>query len=87
MVVSHADHLYHLQSGSLFFLGYCLFQVPGAIYAQKNSVKKLIFISLILWGLCAAATGMVSNIPALMVLRLVLARLRGFRALKNIFVA
>jgi sugar phosphate permease len=58
--------------GSLFFLGYCLFQVPGAIYAQKNSVKKLIFISLILWGLCAAATGMVSNIPALMVLRLVL---------------
>ncbi|MDE1179352.1 MFS transporter [Paraburkholderia sp.] len=58
--------------GSLFFLGYCLFQVPGAIYAQKNSVKKLIFFSLILWGLCAAATGMVSNIPMLMVLRFVL---------------
>jgi sugar phosphate permease len=58
--------------GSLFFLGYCLFQVPGAIYAQKNSVKKLIFASLILWGVCAAATGMVSNIPMLMVLRFVL---------------
>lgn len=58
--------------GSLFFLGYCLFQVPGAIYAQRNSVKKLIFFSLILWGLCAAATGMVSNIPMLMVLRFVL---------------
>ncbi|WP_322040188.1 MFS transporter [Burkholderia diffusa] len=58
--------------GSLFFLGYCLFQVPGAIYAQRNSVKKLIFVSLILWGLCAAATGMVSNIPMLMVLRFVL---------------
>ncbi|MFT4065531.1 MFS transporter [Paraburkholderia sp.] len=58
--------------GSLFFLGYCLFQVPGAIYAQRNSVKKLIFISLILWGLCAAATGMVSNIPMLMALRFVL---------------
>ncbi|MDR5763199.1 MFS transporter [Caballeronia sp. LZ035] len=58
--------------GSLFFLGYCLFQVPGAIYAQKNSVKKLIFASLILWGLCAAATGMVSNIPTLMALRFVL---------------
>ncbi|WP_277185752.1 MFS transporter, partial [Caballeronia sp. BR00000012568055] len=52
--------------------GYCLFQVPGAIYAQKNSVKKLIFASLILWGVCAAATGMVSNIPMLMVLRFVL---------------
>ncbi len=58
--------------GSLFFLGYCLFQVPGAIYAQRNSVKKLIFASLILWGLCAAATGMVSNIPMLMALRFVL---------------
>ncbi|SAL79442.1 major facilitator family transporter [Caballeronia terrestris] len=58
--------------GSLFFLGYCLFQVPGAIYAQRNSVKKLIFFSLILWGLCAAATGMVSNIPMLMVLRFML---------------
>ncbi|TCW79524.1 MFS transporter [Burkholderia sp. SRS-46] len=58
--------------GSLFFLGYCLFQVPGAIYAQRNSVKKLIFVSLILWGLCAAATGLVSNIPMLMVLRFVL---------------
>ncbi|BAN26467.1 MFS transporter [Caballeronia insecticola] len=58
--------------GSLFFLGYCLFQVPGAIYAQKNSVKKLIFVSLILWGVCACATGMVSNIPMLMVLRFML---------------
>ncbi|MDR5733335.1 MFS transporter [Caballeronia sp. LZ025] len=58
--------------GSLFFLGYCLFQVPGAIYAQKNSVKKLIFASLILWGVCAAATGMVSNIPMLMALRFIL---------------
>jgi sugar phosphate permease len=58
--------------GSLFFLGYCLFQVPGAIYAQKNSVKKLIFASLILWGVCAAATGMVSNIPMLMALRFML---------------
>ncbi|AHI82789.1 MFS transporter [Burkholderia thailandensis] len=58
--------------GSLFFLGYCLFQVPGAIYAQRSSVKRLIFFSLILWGLCATATGMVSNIPMLMVLRFIL---------------
>ena len=58
--------------GSLFFLGYCLFQVPGAIYAQKNSVKKLIFASLLLWGACAALTGMVSNIPMLMALRFIL---------------
>src|SRR5580693_2176150 len=36
---------------SSFFLGYCLFQIPGAIYATRHSVKKLIFWALILWGL------------------------------------
>lgn len=58
--------------GALFFLGYFFFQVPGAIYAVKRSVRKMIFCSLILWGFCAAATGFVSNIPTLMVLRFTL---------------
>lgn len=58
--------------GSLFFLAYFFFQVPGALYAQRKSVKKLIFFSLILWGIFAAATGMVSNIPMLMTLRILL---------------
>ena len=58
--------------GALFFLGYFFFQIPGAIYAERRSVKKLVFWSLILWGGCAALTGMVSNIPSLMVIRFVL---------------
>lgn len=58
--------------GALFFLGYFFFQVPGAIYAVKRSVRKMIFYSLILWGLCATATGFVSNIPMLMVIRFTL---------------
>src|ERR1700726_4081011 len=44
--------------GSLFFLGYFFFQVPGVYYASKKSAKKLIFCSLILWGLFAMATGL-----------------------------
>lgn len=36
--------------GSLFFLGYFFFQIPGTIYAATKSAKKLIFWSLILWG-------------------------------------
>ena len=55
--------------GSLFFLGYFFFQIPGALYADKKSAKKLIFWSLILWGALAMATGMVSNINALIVIR------------------
>ena len=58
--------------GALFFLGYFFFQVPGAMYAVKRSVRKMIFVSLILWGACAAATGFVSNIPMLMVIRFTL---------------
>ena len=58
--------------GALFFLGYFFFQVPGAIYAVKRSVRKMIFFSLVLWGICATATGFVSNIPMLMVIRFTL---------------
>jgi sugar phosphate permease len=58
--------------GALFFLGYFFFQVPGAIYAQKNSVKKLIFVSLILWGGLATLTGIVSNAYMLIGIRFML---------------
>jgi sugar phosphate permease len=51
--------------GALFFLGYFLFQIPGAAYAQKYSVKKLILWGLIGWGLLATATGLLHNIYAL----------------------
>ncbi len=58
--------------GSLFFLGYFFFQIPGAHYAAHRSAKKLIFWSLIFWSVLAAATGMVSNVQALIVIRFLL---------------
>ncbi|MBO0369607.1 MFS transporter [Pseudomonas putida] len=58
--------------GALFFLGYFFFQVPGAIYAEKRSVKKLIFVSLILWGGLATLTGMISNVYFLIAIRFLL---------------
>jgi sugar phosphate permease len=58
--------------GSLFFLGYFFFQIPGALYAANKSAKKLIFWSLILWGACATATGMISDIKLLIVIRFML---------------
>lgn len=58
--------------GALFFLGYFFFQIPGAIYAERRSVRKLIFVCLILWGGCASLTGMVSNIPMLAAIRFIL---------------
>src|SRR6185312_13134402 len=58
--------------GSLFFLGYFMFQIPGALYAANKSAKKLIFWSLILWGGLAVATGIVSDVNWLIVIRFML---------------
>jgi sugar phosphate permease len=57
---------------SLFFLGYFFFQIPGAHYAATRTAKKLIFISLILWGALAAATGMVNDTTTLIIIRFML---------------
>jgi sugar phosphate permease len=58
--------------GSLFFLGYFFFQIPGTLYAANKSARKLIFWSLILWGALAIATGLVSNAYLLVVIRFML---------------
>ena len=43
----------------LFFLGYFMFQVPGAILARKYSVRRVVFATLILWGIFATFTGVI----------------------------
>ena len=58
--------------GSLFFLGYFFFQVPGTHYAATKSAKKLIFWSLILWGAMAMATGLISDVKWLIIIRFML---------------
>ena len=58
--------------GSLFFLGYFFFQIPGALYAANKSAKRLIFWSLILWGSLATATGIISNVSGLIAIRFML---------------
>ena len=57
---------------SLFFLGYFFFQIPGTLYAATKSAKKLIFWSLLLWGVLAMATGMVNNARILLGIRFML---------------
>jgi sugar phosphate permease len=58
--------------GSLFFLGYFFFQIPGALYAANKSAKRLVFWSLILWGILAMTTGLISNVKFLIVIRFML---------------
>jgi sugar phosphate permease len=62
---------------SSFFLGYCLFQIPGAVYAARHSVKWLIFWALILWGLLSGLTGIIRNVPLLIADRILLGAVEG----------
>ncbi|MDQ2831973.1 MAG: MFS transporter, partial [Chloroflexota bacterium] len=57
---------------ALFFLGYFFFQIPGAHYAQKHGAKRLVFWALIIWGVLASLTGVITNIPLLAIDRFLL---------------
>ncbi|MDW5267463.1 MULTISPECIES: MFS transporter [Acidobacteriaceae] len=58
--------------GSLFFLGYFFFQVPGIAYARRRNTSKLIFFTLIVWGVLAALTGVIRSFWLLAIDRMLL---------------
>jgi sugar phosphate permease len=47
--------------GSVFFLGYFLFQIPAARYAIRRSATRLVFFALISWGILSGLTGVIRN--------------------------
>jgi sugar phosphate permease len=64
--------------GAIFFLGYFLFQVPGAAYARKKSARHMVFFALISWGILAALTGVIRNFWLLVVDRFFLGVAESF---------
>ncbi len=64
--------------GALFFLGYFLFQVPGAAYAQRKSARRLVFVALLSWGTLAALTGVIRVFWLLAIDRLLLGVAESF---------
>ena len=46
-----------------FFIGYVLFQIPGAAYASRRSARKLMFWALIFWGIIASLTAIIPALP------------------------
>src|ERR1700761_3630597 len=49
------------RAAGIFFIGYVLLQVPGGFIATRWSARKLISLSLVVWGLCAVACGLVNT--------------------------
>ena len=57
---------------SLFFLGYFVFQLPGAALARTVGVRRLVTVLLVGWGTCAALTGVIQSFWLLCVDRVML---------------
>src|SRR4051812_24541284 len=45
----------------IFFFGYCLLEIPGAMLAQSWSARKWISSIMIGWGILAALTGLIQT--------------------------
>lgn len=73
----------HLSAGmdsliaASFFLGYFLFQIPGTIYAEQRSARRLIAWSTVAWGLLAVLQGLLSSPGQLIAVRFALGVVEG----------
>jgi ACS family tartrate transporter-like MFS transporter len=56
----------------VFFLGYFLFQIPGGVLSEVWSARKWICCIMVVWGLLAGLTGLVSNARQLYLCRFLL---------------
>jgi sugar phosphate permease len=60
------------QAAGVFFIGYALLQIPGGYLASHWSPKKVIAISLVLWGTCAVGCGLAASFRQFFVMRFLL---------------
>lgn len=73
--LTDALHIGPAQSGllgGLFFVGYFLFQIPAGDFAERRSVRSLLFWSLIAWGVLASLQGVVTTFGLLLADRFLL---------------
>jgi ACS family tartrate transporter-like MFS transporter len=65
------DAVFGLGSG-IFFAGYALFGIPGAVLVENWSARKAIAATMVVWGFVASASGFIQNAPQFYAMRLIL---------------
>ena len=73
-------HMNPEQSGNaagVFFWGYVLLQIPGGYLAEHWSAKRFVAVLLVIWGVCASATGLVRTWHEFFAMRLLLGIAEG----------
>jgi len=63
---------------ALFFLGYFVFQIPGAALVQRAGARWMIAAALVAWGSLAALTGIVHSFGLLALVRFALGAAESF---------
>jgi len=66
-----SNSVFGLGSG-IFFVGYVLLGIPGAMLVQKWSARRAIAATLLVWGCVASATGFIHNTQEFYIMRFVL---------------
>src|SRR5437763_14666411 len=61
----------------IFFFGYCLLEIPGAMLAESWSARKWIASIMIVWGLLAGFTGLIHTSIEFNAIRLLLGLAEG----------
>jgi MFS transporter, ACS family, tartrate transporter len=61
----------------IFFFGYCLLQIPGALLAQRWSARKWIAAVMIGWGLLASLTGFIQTSTQFNIIRFMVGLAEG----------
>ena len=61
----------------IFFVGYCLLQIPGGLLAQSWSARKWIASVMIAWGLLASLTGLIQTSTQFNIIRFLLGLAEG----------
>jgi len=64
-------------AGGIFFLAYCILQIPSGILAEKLNIRTMLLILAVLWGVISMATGLVVNIQQLLTMRFLLGLVEG----------
>src|SRR5580693_7123870 len=68
-----SDAVFGFGSG-VFFVGYALLGIPGAVLIEKWSARKAVAVTMLIWGFVASATGLIHSAPEFYVMRLMLGR-------------
>ncbi len=71
-----SNEVFGLGAG-IFFFGYALLEIPGAMLAESWSARRWIAVTMIAWGALASATGLIQNATQFGVVRFLVGLAEG----------